>query len=324
MFKILKVVGLVFCLFLVACQTSDKTKQSFCINIGEDPQSLDPRKARDVNSYSILNMLFEGLTRLSKEGSPEGALAEKIEISEDQKKYTFTLRKSFWSNGDKVTSYDFAYSWKKILDEKFPSSTAYQLYMIKNAKLAKEGKISVDEVGITTLDENTLVVELERPVSYFLELLSFPFFFPVNSKVDKDQPGWAERKETYVSNGPFKLNAWVNNDKIDVIKNELYWDRSNVKLGKISLFMVPSETEFNMFEVGELDWAGSPFSTLPVDAFKKLKKQENLHIAPYLGTYFLRVNTNFEQQQKSLLSVSFRNALASSIDREGITTHVLQ
>ena len=53
---------------------------------------------------TLTRMLFEGLTRLGKEEKAELAVAEKVEVSEDLKTYTFCLRPSSWNNGDPVTA----------------------------------------------------------------------------------------------------------------------------------------------------------------------------------------------------------------------------
>src|SRR5258708_5455974 len=85
-----------------------------------DPHTLSPRQACDFATATVMHALYEGLMRLDEEGSPIFALAEDYKLSEDQKTYTFTLRKSAWSSGEPVTAYDFEQTWKSILDPKFP------------------------------------------------------------------------------------------------------------------------------------------------------------------------------------------------------------
>src|SRR5258708_2282843 len=109
------------------------------VNLGEEPQTLDPRKARQLSSISLVRMLFEGLVRIGKEAEVELALAESVDVSSDLKRYTFHLRVARWTNGDPVTASDFVYAWKKVLDPNYPSDTAFQLYGIKNGKKAREG-----------------------------------------------------------------------------------------------------------------------------------------------------------------------------------------
>src|SRR5690606_36688242 len=99
------------------CQKSSApfNQEVLRINIEKDPQMLDPRRARDLTDGTIMRMLFEGLTRVSKSGEIELAIARDIEVSQEGTQSVFHLRKTFWSNGEPLTSLDFAESWKMIL-----------------------------------------------------------------------------------------------------------------------------------------------------------------------------------------------------------------
>jgi oligopeptide transport system substrate-binding protein len=322
MFVIVQVCFILVALF-TSCQPPESPKmpkQILRINIADEPHSLDPRKARQLSDLTLIRMLFEGLTRIGPSEKPEPALAQEIIVSNDLKTYTFKLRPSKWSNGDPVVAEDFIYAWKKSLDPTFVSDNASQLYVIKNAKLAKEGKASLNEVGIKVLDALTLQVELENPTPYFLELASSPIFFPVNAKVDRENGRWAEKLQMYTCNGPFFLSEWRHHDLIEVSKNHSYWDASSVHLPKIMVTMVKEDAEFKMFEKKELDWAGSPFSILPIDALPKLKRDQELKSKAALGTYFIRLNTKMAPLDRTAM----RKALALAVNRQAIVEHVIQ
>jgi len=300
------------------CQAPSHKTQPVRINIGDEPQTLDPRKAKHLNCQMISRMLFEGLTRVSREEKVELALAESVEISPDQKTYTFRLKKSVWSNADPVTAFDFVYAWKKVLSPDFPSNSAEYLYAIQNAKAAKEGKIALDLIGVHAQDENTLVVQLQEPTPYFLELTAFPAFFPINQSVDTTHPTWAQSATHYVCNGPFCLTDWKHQDHLSLKKNTSYWDAATVKIASLALYMLAEETELNMFEKKELDWAGSPFSTLPVDALTSLEQDKSLHTKELLGTYFIRINTD----KAPFAHPAMRKAFALAVDRSAIVAHI--
>ncbi len=316
---------IIFALTGFGCQPSSKSQNvkslsTVKINIGDEPQTLDPRKARDLQSQTIARMLFEGLARVNPQEKAELALAKRVEVSSDLKTYTFHLKHSFWSNGDSVTATDFAYAWKKILSPDFPSDTAFHLYVIKNAKGVKEGRIPLEEIGVRAVDANTLVVELDCPTPYFLELTALPAFFPVNERVDREDPSWSQHAQTYVGNGPFVLVDWKHQDHLSLVKNPSYWDASAVHLSALELQMFNSDTELKIFEKEEIDWAGSPLSNLPIDAIKGLKSGMSLNTKEMLGTYFVRVNTVREQ----FADPAVRKAFALAIDRKAIIEHILQ
>ncbi len=315
------------CLLFSGCQkTPPSTAQTLRINVVLNPTTLDPRKARDVNSITVCRMLFEGLARLSKQGVPELALAESFDVSSDGLTYTFHLKPTVWSNGESVTSMDFAESWKQILSPQFATDIAYQLYVIKNGKKVKAGELSAEHLGIRTPDAQTLIVELEQPTPYFLEVCATTPYFPVPAKVAAANEDFALSPTTFVGNGPFVLQSWVLNDVLRVTKNGKYWEAKDITLDAIEMMMLSQDTELRLFEEKKLDWAGSPLSEIPRDAMASLKEQGKLKISPFSGTYFFRVNTQETMGGKKnpLSSPEFRKALALTLDRATITKHILQ
>lgn len=318
MCRLVKFFNLFLLLILAACGSNQQP--DLRLNIGSEPYSLDPRKARDLQSQTISKMFFEGLTRINQRDQAELALAESVIISEDGKTYTFHLRHATWNTGEEVTANDFVYAWKKVLDPSFPTDQSFQLYVIKNAKSAKTGKSSLDEVAIKALDSKTLQVELEFPITYFQELVAMPVFFPIHEKNDIQNHNWAGSEETFVCNGPFLLKKWKHSDCLEVVKNPHYWDAANVKLKQIELVMVSEDTELKMYQKGELDWAGSPFSTLPINALPVLKKQPAFCARPFLGTYFFRINVGAAPFNHPLM----RRAFALAINRKEIVENVTQ
>ena len=313
--------SLKFLIILFLCAAcSSKSHDALRMNIGGEPNTLDPRKARDLQSMTITKMFFEGLTRINQEEVAELAIAERVDVSEDGKIYTFHLRNAVWNTGSKVTASDFVYAWSKVLDPHFPADQAFQMYSIKNGRACKEGKVIFEQVGVKALDDKTLQVELEHPIPYFLELTALPVYFPISQKVDEAHPHWANDAQTVVGNGPFMIKEWKHSDHLYAVKNTSYWDASHVKLKEIDLIMVNEDTELKMYEKGELDWAGSPLSILPVGALKELKQHGELQVKPFLATYFFRTNVEAEPFQHPLM----RKAFALAIKRSEIIEHVTQ
>jgi len=295
-----------------------KAEQVIRISIENEPQTLDPRKTRSLGDMNLIRNFWEGLVRTDKTGLVQPAIAEKYTISNDNKTYQFNLKETNWSNGDPLTAHDFVYAWKKTISPDFLSDYAFLLYSIKNAKAIKEGQLPMSMLGVRAADDYTLVVELESATPYFLELVALPVFFPVNQRVDKQNPDWFRNSNTYVSNGPFQMAKWNHNDLIVATKNLGYWDRDVVNLDRIDMVMVDSETSYLMFENDELDWQGSPYSSVPTDALERLKGENKVFISPFLGTYWIRTNTSLYPFHSS----EIRKALALSINRNEIVEHV--
>lgn len=284
------------------------------ISTNEDPQTLDPRLARTLPNMTFIKMFYEGLMVQGKEGEIIPGVAKEVELSKNGKIYTFHLRDCTWSNGDPVTAFDFAASWKSLLAPEFPAPMAYQFNLIKGAKAAKEGMVSLDEVGITALDDKTLRVELNEPAPYFLELTTINAFSPVHQ-------GWAkDTSKPLIVNGPFALEKWVKASEVQAVKNPRYWDAENVRVDKITAMVLEENTALKMFEAGELDWAGSPLSTIPTDAKPSLRESNLLQNHPAAGTHYFAFNT----ARAPLNNIKLRKALSLSLNRNDIVAHITQ
>jgi oligopeptide transport system substrate-binding protein len=310
-------------LLATACSKKGKTysptSQELRLNLHSEPPTLDPRKATDTVSISVLKMCFEGLTRIDPTNQPIPAAAEKIEVSDNHKSYTFTLREAKWSDGNPVTAYDFEKTWKEILNPAFPCEFAIDLYIIKNGKAAKSQRCSIDEIGVRALDEKTLQVELEHPVPYFLFALATHAFFATPSHITSKFPNWTQ--DHYIGNGPFLLKEWRHHDAIVMMKNPHYWDKENTKLDHIQFTLVEDETtELTMFENGELDWAGYPLSNLPTEALPMLAKKGKLERYPIAGTYYYIFNV----KEFPFTNPNIRKAFALAINRQAIISNVTQ
>jgi oligopeptide transport system substrate-binding protein len=309
-------------LILTACHKQEvKAPPASTLRISTegDAQTLDPRQTRDLATATIVYTLYEGLMRLNEEGQPMLAAAEDVSISNDHKTYTFTIRQSAWSNGQPVTAYDFEQTWKSVLDPKFAAPNAYQLYPIKGAKAAKEGILELDQVGIKATSPTTLVVELENPTPYFLNLVAAYFYYPVHADM-RTKEGDKPKSETTITNGPFQLEEWLPQNQLTTVKNLHYWNAQNVKLGRIVFITLDNATALSLFERGELDWMGSPLSTLPTDALGTLKKEERLNQTMGAGLFLMRFNT----QKAPFDQVKLREAFSLALNRQELVDHVLQ
>ncbi|MBX4149954.1 peptide ABC transporter substrate-binding protein [Paenibacillus sp. FSL W7-1279] len=307
--------------------TADKPKeQVFRMNLASDPPTLDPGLAQDNTSNTVISAVFEGLVRKGADGSEEPGVAEKWDISEDGLKYVFTLRKDAkWSNGDSVTAKDFEYAWKRVLDPNFtPASPyAYQLYYIKNAEAYNLGEIKdANEVGVKATDDYTLEVTLANPTPYFLSLMSFQTYFPIHSSVEGNA-SWATKPETLIGNGPFKVSQMTKGQKIELVKNDQYWDKDGIKLEKVQMSIVNSSaTELSSYRNDELDYAGHPTGNIPTDQLNAIKKElgDELMIKGISSTYFYIFNTTEEPFD----NVNIRKAFAMAIDRQAIVEKITQ
>ena len=149
-------------------------------------ESLDPQIAQDGTSLEVIANFTDGLTQPDADGNTIPAIAESWDISEDGLTYTFHLREdAVWSNGTPVTAADFVFGWQRAVDPANASEYSFMLSDVAQVVNAAEiiaGEKEVSELGVTAVDDHTLEVQLNVPVSYFLGVMYFPTFYPVNEE----------------------------------------------------------------------------------------------------------------------------------------------
>ena len=330
--------GLFLCLFMLVVSAGcgrRETRVEFgdrgqilCAGNGAEPADLDPQIVTGVSEQHILMSLFEGLTSEDPvDLHPRPGVAESWDISPDGTIYTFHLRRNAkWSNGDPLTARDFWQSYKRMLTPSLAAEYAYMLYVVTNAQAFNEGKITdFNQVGFKAPDDYTFQVILNSPTPYFLSLIMHESWYPVNLSViqkygDPYQRGgrWT-RPGRFVGNGAFTLDKWRVNDVVAVKKNTNYWDSARVRLNEIRFYPIEDEgTEERAFRAGQLHYTDT-FSPSKIDYYKA-RYPGLLHIEPYLGSYFYRINVT----KPPLNDKRVRRALALAIDRDSLCKDVLR
>lgn len=279
--------------------------------------SLDPRFGTSRPSSLVIKMLFEGLMRLDSNGNLVPGLAEEYEISEDRKTYIFYIRNCHWSNGDPITAYDVEFSWKRAIDPRSAKTSSYLFCPIKNASSCFEGKSKIEEVGIKALNDRILVVNLEHPAPYFLELTTTSSFSPIPKRVALEHKNWATHKiDDFVSSGPFRLRSWKRGQQLTMDRNPFYWNADGVKIPKIDIKIFPDEQDqVRLFRAKQIDWLGQPLAIFSSEIFEGLKNVDYQTSSSLLAC-FCNVNS-YPLNNKNL-----RKALAFGINRKAIAEHL--
>ncbi|MDW7615027.1 peptide ABC transporter substrate-binding protein [Peribacillus sp. SIMBA_075] len=301
--------------------SGDSTKSKVLnVNNSSEPGSLHPANAQGTHESWILEHTFEGLTKKTEEGKIVPGSAKSWEISDDGLTWTFKLRDGLkWSNGDPLTANDFEYAWKYALKPETAADYAYQLYYLKGGEAYNSKKGKEEDVGVKAIDDLTLEVTLEQPTPYFLDLTSFYTFYPIDKKVQEENPKWALDAKTHVSNGPFKLTEWKHKESLKIEKNENYYDKDKIKLDAVNFALIEDEnTAWQMYQSGELDLA----YPLPVDIQGQMVNSDDkeFKMGKELAVYYY----NFNTKVKPFNNAKVRKALSMAIERQKITENVAQ
>lgn len=298
-------------------ETGAATKD-LVVEIGPDPETIDPALNSASDGGNMILHLFEGLLTISKDEQLQPGVAETWEVSEDGLTWTFHLREGLkWSDGTAMTANDFVYSWKRVCDPALAAPYAETvLNMVKGYDEAIAGDL--DALGVTATDDLTLVVELGKPCTYFGSLVAFATLSPVQqATIEANGDAWATAAETYISNGPFYIKEWVPGSHILCAKNENYWDADSIKLDSIKfLLMEDNNAAYSAYQTGEAHM----IKDVPTEEIPSLDGNKEFNIAEMIGTYYISVNT----QKEPFTDAKVRKALSLAIDREYVAGTIMQ
>lgn len=287
------------------------------------PSSLDSIDISNMSGYGSTGNIFESLYRLGKNGSITPGLAKSTKVSKDGKTYTFTIRNAKWSDGSKITAQDFVYSWKRTVTPATKSQYAYLFSGVKNADEIVAGKKSPSTLGVKAQGEHTFIVTLDKPITYFKKLMTYPLFGPISEKaVKKWGSKYATKAQYMLYSGPFKLTGWTGtNNSWQFVKNNQYWDKKAVHLQKINYTVNESTTTtLNLFQEKKLD-----LTQLASEQVKNMKSSSDYTTYPYSITAFLVYNFQDSNAtiKKALNNAKIRQAISLSINRKTLVKNVI-
>lgn len=325
-FKKMRAIFLSAALFVTAFAGCGKKKaDGITVQIGPNPETLDPALNSAVDGGNMLITLFETLLIIDQDNKVQPGQAEKYEVSPDGLTWTFTMRDGLkWSDGTDLNAKDFEYTFKRIADTNVAAPYAETVIgMIEGYKDAIDSK-NPEKLNVKASDDGkTLTVKLAYPCSYFDKIVAFGTMSPVQkATVEKNGDSWATKPETYVCNGPYTITEWTPSEKIVCKKNENYkggWDSSKIVNDKLTFLLLEDSSASYTAYTGGTAQLIKDVPTEEIPTLKKDKKDE-FNVDPILGTYYLSMNLN----KAPFNNKNVRKALSLAIDRDYVANTVMQ
>lgn len=307
---------------LTACTKKNETieyglklEETLRVNLRTEPPSLDWNKTTDTTSSRVLTNIMAGLTQFDiydPELSIKPDLAEKWESANNAQTWTFHLRKDVkWNDGQNFTAQHVIDGWKRLLAPETASEYAYFLYSLKNAKAFNEGKVKdFSEVGVRAKDAYTLIVELDKPMSFFPNLLTHASTYPIRKDVIvKHGDSWTE-PGNIVTLGPYNLKIWEHDKALVLERNESFFGPKPAVKNILGYIITELSTAINLFDAGKLD----TLDELPNTEIPALKKRAEFRDPSILVIQYFGFNTS----KAPFNDINVRKAFAHAIDRNEI------
>ncbi len=222
-------------------------KDSLSIASSSDPMTWDAMNSSRSSDGSYTTLTWDPLLTFDSEGNHVPCMAESYEVSEDQLVYTFKIRQGIkWvdSQGrelEDVTADAWVAGMQHILDAK--AGLEYLLDgVILNAKEYNDGTITdFAEVGVKAVDDYTLEYTLAQPTPYFLTMLTYAIFAPLDRAYYESLGGtfgedyadggagtYGQDSDSIAYCGPFIVSNWTKANSTVFSANPAYWDAANV------------------------------------------------------------------------------------------------
>jgi peptide/nickel transport system substrate-binding protein/oligopeptide transport system substrate-binding protein len=304
-------------LSLLSCGRVQRDFSALQLSLSQDPTSLDPAMIVDVSGGSVAAKLFNGLVRFDEHMNVVPDVASEWRISEDGRTYTFSLRRDVrFHNGRLLTAHDVAYSFERVLSPESGSRRKWLFEPVLGATDLIEGRTESCK-GIEILDDHTIRIKLERPLSVFIGFLAMPNAYIVpREEVER----WGrDFSDHVIGTGPFTLEEWRHDEVLRLARNQQYFGDS-AHVSAINYRVLPEEfSRIAEFEAGNIDIVEVPAAEFPrfsSDPFwqKQMKSRVGLN------TYYI----GFNCRNAPMDNPAFRHAVNMAIDRQKIVDVTLQ
>ena len=299
------------------------------LNVGRMAElfDMDSTIATEADCLEVISAIIEPLFVTAADGTPVNALCASYETNEESTEYVFHIREDAnWMNGVPVTADDFVFAWRRLVDPVTASEYSFMMEVaaVKNATPIISGELPIEELGVSAVDSKTLKVELDHPVSYFLNLMTFPSFCPINEAFATELGSeYALGADNLLCCGPFYMSAWdVGGNTYQLKKNPSYYDADKVNLDEINFQIIkdPQQTML-AYENGTLDYVRLSGDQIvkyqTMDGFTRIEEGYLWYLSPNL-------NPKSEEYSCGLENENLRMAIALSYDKDVICYEILQ
>ena len=300
-----------FALLLSGCRTGTDADAPFVMVMESQPGSLDPLRGNDAQSERLRQLMFNSLVRKNEQLEYVGELAtDPIQVSEDRRTYTFTLREGVtFHDGRPLTSADAKYTLEALLASDSPKATPFFV----GTGEARQPRIE----AIETPDPRTLVIRLrESWLELFVNLVPIPIIAQGSSVTETRNP-----PAPPMGSGPFRFASRDEaQQSIDMEAYENYWEgASNVKRLRVRVVLDTGTLQSELLS-GRVDLAVN--TSLSPDAYEALAQNPNLKVEQAPGTNI--VYLGFNTQNAPLNDARVRQAAAYAINREQLVQELMR
>jgi len=289
------------------------------IPLGGEPATLDPNRASDSVSITVLNQLVRPLVYFDADLNTvsEGGLAESWETSEDGQTVTFHLKDGIkYSDGSDIVAADFVTSWRRLIDPRTAADYYYVMLDVDGAGdvagADPEDDAAVDAAlenfGVEAPDDATFVVHLSHPATYFVSIATLWVTAPLREDFEYGEA------EGYVSSGPYIMSEWNHEANVNMVPNPEWTAGPASQLTSLEMPIIADPAQaLAAYENDEVDIAAVPSADVP-----RIKDDPDLSQQVIQGDRLSLEYYGFDMRPESVFgkSKSLRYAFSEAVDKQ--------
>ena len=294
MFRHLLKTALVGALAVLLATGAFAARSDLTLGMVLEPPHLDPTAGAPAAIDEVVYAnVFEGLTRIGRNGEVLPALARSWDVSDDGLVYTFTLRDGVrFHDGTAFDAEDVVFSLERAMGE--------------TSENAQKGLFAaIDKVE--AVDPATVRITLSRPAGDLLFNLGWGdavIVAPESADGNKTAP---------VGTGPFRFGDWTKGSSLTLVRNEDYWGEAPA-LEKATFRFIPDPSAaVAAMLAGDVD----AFPNFPApEALPQFQADPRFDVV--IGTTEGETILSINNARKPFDDVRVRRAIAHAIDRQSI------
>ena len=289
------------------------------IPLGGEPATLDPNRASDSTSITVLNQLVRPLVYFDADLNTvsEGGLAESWDVSEDGQTVTFHLKDGIkYSDGSDIVAADFVTSWRRLIDPRTAADYYYVMLDIDGAGdvagADPDDDAAVDAAlenfGVEAPDDATFVVHLSHPATYFVSIATLWVTAPLREDFEYGEA------EGYVSSGPYIMSEWNHEANVNMVPNPEWTAGPASQLTSLEMPIIADPAQaLAAYENDEVDIAAVPSADVP-----RIKDDPDLSQQVIQGDRLSLEYYGFDMRPESVFgkSKSLRYAFSEAVDKQ--------
>ena len=293
--------------------------QILTVPLGGEPATLDPQRASDSVSITVLTQLVRPLVYFDADLNTvsEGGLADSWEISEDGQTVTFHLKDGLkYSDGSDIVAEDFVTGWRRLIDPRTAADYYYVMLDVAGASdvagADPEDDAAVDAAlenfGVSAPDDSTFVVQLAHPATYFVSIATLWVTAPVRAEFEFGEA------DTYVSSGPYIMSEWNHEENITLVPNDQWTAGPASQLTSIAMPVIADPAQaLAAYENDEVDIAAVPSADV-----QRIRDDPDLSQQVIQGDRLSLEYYGFDMRPESVFakSKSLRWAFSEAVDKQ--------